>query len=127
MENERSTLERRIANLETAARRWRTAAVVLASLACVLVGSAFYATRTQQNVDAERITLRSSATQQGPFAVPGSRVELSVSLDGGLQLRFLADSAPRHAIKQKVELKLLDADGRDVARLGPPGFMPVTK
>lgn len=117
MTNEFANVERRVAALEHSARRWRMTAVLCATLSVVLVAAGFRVSRPQQAVDAERITLHRSSAVGARFG--NQSVELSVGLDGGLQMQFSADSVPRGRLVPSAELRLIDATGHEVARLGP--------
>jgi hypothetical protein len=95
-------------------------AALAATVSLVLIAAGFRFSHPQQVVEAERITLRSSPGTRAPFG--NSSVELSVGLDGGLDVQFTADTAPNGAPRRRPgpspELRLVDATGHEVARLG---------
>jgi hypothetical protein len=123
MTSQLATLERRITALETSTRRWRALAVTLGATGLVAIAAAFQQTPVPQSVEAERITLRSARNQRG---LPGTRVELSVAFGGVLQVQFISDSAQWTGISTPA-LQLLDASGREIARLGSPVPRPLAK
>jgi hypothetical protein len=120
-----ASLERRIALLETSARRWRASAIAVSAVGVMLAAAAFRQPQVSQTLETERITLRQSHAGNG--IVPGfsSRAELSLGRGGGLRIQFFNDSAgsTRRVVP---ELSLLNADGQEVTRLGGAIFRPLS-
>ena len=104
-----SDLDRRINKLEMSVRRWRFLTATLSACVLVMLAAAFRQTPLAQSMEAERITLRSSATLG---ASPRTRVDLSTGPSGDLRLQWSGIGTP--------ELRLVDSRGSEIARLGAP-------
>ena len=101
----------RLAKLEREAKRWRIAAVVMTLLLGATALTAFqFQAAPSKPVDAESLTLHGAR---------GTSVTLSLNASGELEAQFeRGTSGPQ--VSRGGALVLLDADGRPVARLGPP-------
>lgn len=116
-------LETRVQSLELTAKRWRVVATTLCMFVVALGVTAFYPTQSVPTIDAQRITLHSEGVTVGTIRIPPSRVEMSLDRGGSLRLQYFADSiAERPPLPQRPELRLLDATGHEVARLGAVAF-----
>ena len=104
-----SELNDRINKLEMSVRRWRVLTPTLCACVLVMLAAAFRQSPAPQSLEAERITLRSSATLG---ARPRTRVDLSTGPFGDLRLQWSGIGTP--------ELRLLDSRGNEIARLGAP-------
>jgi hypothetical protein len=113
MTDDLQQLDGRVRALEVSAKRWRWLATTLCAVVVALVATAFYPARSTQTIDAQRITLRSEGTTVGSFTFPPSRMEMSLDSEGGLRLQYFS---------QRPELRLVDAAGREVVRLGGATF-----
>ena len=121
-------LETRVHSLESTAKRWRVVATTLCALVIALAASAFHPLQSAATIDVQRITLRSEGMVVGPIKIPPSRVEMSLDRGGSLRLQYFADSVEgRPPLPQRPELRLLDATGREVARLGDVAFKLLAK
>ncbi|HKS04896.1 MAG TPA: hypothetical protein VJR92_01165 [Gemmatimonadaceae bacterium] len=121
-------LESRIRSLESTTKRWRVFATALCAAAVAIAATAFRPMQSAATIDAQRITLRSEGLEVGRLKLPASRMEMSLDRGGSLRLQYFSDSVDGQALsRQRPELRILDANGREVARLGDVAFRLLTK
>ncbi len=102
----------RIAQLERKVKASRRMAIVAGGGAAIVTFGAF-GISSPQTVDADRLVLHAVGG--------GSRsVELSVSREGALQAEFKGDDDSPRRLARRVEIVIVDQQGRETARLGGP-------
>ena len=106
-----ASLEARLALLERQVKWWRLAAIGLVG-ALVLGGvTAFQQPGSAAKLEATSLTLRNAW---------GGSVTLSLRASGDLEARFSRASGSSPQTPGKAGLVVVNADGREIARLGEP-------